>query len=168
MNALFADSGNKEALAEGVNQAKIDAAEKLVKALKDGQAKTNLQTDIAKAKQLLSEKESAENAEQEANAAIEAAVTALKGDSKPTIAEDEKSLTGLVAKLGDSDAEVAIAWKSSDSSKLTDEGTVGTVSQEETVTLTATVSKDKGETKTVNYTVTISSEGKITKIEVAA
>lgn len=166
VNALFDDNENKEALAEDVDQDAITTAEKLVNALKDGDAKTELQKDIATAKQLLIEKESTENAKKEANQAIEKAVTALKGDSKPAIATEATSLTGLVNTLDDS--EVAIAWKSSNSSKLTDQGTVGTVSQEETVTLTATVSKDKGETKTVNYTVTISSEGKITKIEVAA
>ena len=52
VNGLFADE-TKAALAQSVGQTQVDAAKALVEALKDGQAKTDLQADITKAEGLL-------------------------------------------------------------------------------------------------------------------
>ncbi|MBC2171393.1 toxin Cry1Ac domain D-VI-related protein [Listeria booriae] len=100
VNELFKDNDPKTgAIKDTTNQDAIDAAQKLIDAVKDPEANAALQANLDKAQELLDAKTAADKAEQARQAAAEKAVNELFNSNKPStgIIKDATDQTAIDA-----------------------------------------------------------------------
>ncbi|MBC1797873.1 hypothetical protein HCA55_14120 [Listeria booriae] len=116
VNELFKDNDPKTgAIKDTTNQDAIDAAQKLIDAVKDPETNAALQANLDKAQELLDAKTAADKAEQARQAAAEKAVNELFNSNKPS--------TGIIKDATDQTAIDA-------AQKLIDAVTVSSVKKE--------------------------------------
>ncbi|MBC2325753.1 toxin Cry1Ac domain D-VI-related protein [Listeria booriae] len=100
VNELFKDNDPKTgAIKDTTNQGAIDAAQKLIDAVKDPETNAALQANLDKAQELLDAKTAADKAEQARQAAAEKAVNELFNSNKPStgIIKDATDQTAIDA-----------------------------------------------------------------------
>ncbi|MBC1565020.1 toxin Cry1Ac domain D-VI-related protein [Listeria booriae] len=100
VNELFKDNDPKTgAIKDTTNQDAIDAAQKLIDAVKDPETNAALQANLDKAQELLDAKTAADKAEQARQAAAEKAVNELFNNNKPStgIIKDATNQTAIDA-----------------------------------------------------------------------
>ncbi|MBC1814011.1 hypothetical protein HCA60_16060 [Listeria booriae] len=100
VNELFKDNDPKTgAIKDTTNQGAIDAAQKLIDAVKDPETNAALQANLDKAQELLDAKTAADKAEQARQAAAEKAVNELFNGNKPStgIIKDATDQTAIDA-----------------------------------------------------------------------